>query len=458
MSTEGNEPGRPEPERPGPQGPQGPERPEPGGRGYEGLEPKVAAQLELAVREFRRAGIDIDFQVAADGGLDFVFQQHVILVRDQYLDQVRRIVGGEPLDGLIDGVTLYSLDREHSDFPTVLRALAAIDEQLGVGVATPNHLLSTTPVGLCAATEPQQVPRDARPDPGICADNSGAGVLISVVDTGLLAGADAHHRWLTGVTGPTDPVPAVSGGEPHIHAFTGHGTFVAGVARCMAPDCEIRVARIFALAGAALEAEIVKALDAVLGQGPDIISLSAGGTSRKDIPLLGFEGFWRRYRHFKGTVLVAAAGNNGDRRPFWPAAFPDVVSVGALAANWRSRADFSDYGSWVDVYAPGEGIVNAFATGVYTCHEPPDIGQHRHFHGMARWSGTSFSTPMVAGLIAARMSRTGESGRRAADVMLARAQAQALDGVGAILLPCETGDIRHHEADCCGHRCRCGRC
>jgi subtilisin family serine protease len=464
MSTEGKDPERPEPERPEPDRPDPdrpePDRPEPEPSGYEGLERKVAAQVDLVLREFKRAGIDVDYQGAAGGGLDFVFQQHVILVRDEYLDQVARIVGGEPLDGLIDGVTLYSLDRNHSDFPTVLRALAAIDEQLGVGVATPNHVLSTTPVGLCAATEPQEVPRDARPDPGICLDNSGAGALISVVDTGLLAGAAAHHRWLTGATGPVDPVSAVSGEEPHIGPFTGHGTFVAGVARCMAPACEIRVGRIFAVAGAALETEIVKALDQVLGQGPDIISLSAGGTSRKDLPLLGFEGFWRRYRHLKGTVLVAAAGNNGDRRPFWPAAFPHVVSVGALAANWRSRADFSDYGSWVDVYAPGEGIVNAFATGVYTCHEPPDVGRHRHFHGMARWSGTSFSTPLVAGLIAARMSRTGESGRRAADALLARAQAQPLDGMGPVLLPCETGDIRHREADCggCRCRCRCGQC
>ncbi len=112
------------------------------------------------------------------------------------------------------------------------------------------------------------------------------------------------------------------------NTYTGHGTFVAGVARCMAPLSEVRVVRDFNAAGILLEADIVKRLDEALNLGPDVINLSAGGPSRNDLPLLGFEEFWERYRHYKGVVLVAAAGNNGDRRSFWPAAFPQVVSVG----------------------------------------------------------------------------------------------------------------------------------
>ena len=223
--------------------------------------------------------------------------------------------------------------------------------------------------------------------------------------------------------------------QQQIGPYTGHGTFVAGVARCMAPRADVIVSNIFNTAGSALESHFVRELDRALDLGVDIFNLSITAPTLNDRPLLAFARWLKRAQELKGVVCVAAAGNGGSRQPFWPAACPEVVSVGALAADWHSRADFSNYGGWVDVYAPGRDIVNAFAIGTYDCYVDPYAGDTRKFYGMARWSGTSFSAPMVSGLIAARMSRTGENGKEAATALLAQARSQAIPGTGPILLP-----------------------
>lgn len=423
---------------------------------------KLEIQLDLIEEAF---GESFGKKLFDDGTLDYLYVRGVVLVRDAYLAEVARLLEEEDepdergqeftaAEGLLPGVSLFSVGAR--DVP---RLLDKIDARLGVGVATPDHILSVTPVWACPATEPAGVPDGALPDPGPCA-GSGSGTFIYVPDTGLLDGAAAGHSWLAGVTGTEDPLQH-PGGVATIPDYAGHGTFIAGVARCMAPAAKVVVTRDFNTAGAIAEHQIVLRLREALSLAPDVISLSAGGATRKDLPLLGFEAFWESYRHYKGTVLVASAGNNSSRRPFWPAAFPQVVGVGAVAANGRARAYFSDHGPWVDVYAPGEDLVNAYAHGVYHYREPPNTGSH-HFHGMARWSGTSFAAPLVAGLIAARITRTGENGRQAAGSLLAQARAQHLPGVGPVLWPCDTGGCDDRQACCCcgaGHRvagrCRC---
>jgi Subtilase family len=425
-----------------------------------GLQPRVADEVEYIKEAFqnppRRKGADrppkrkIVAVAAPDGGLDYMFVDGEILVRDEYLDRVLEILGHRPrreleqarqnpIRRVIAGVTrLTALGQ----YPTTLRALAAIDEQLGRGIATPNHVMTVAGgVGSsCPATEPEEAYDDIEPFPSVCPAGGGAGVLIYMADTGLLRDA-ATHSWLAGVqmgdpAEDADPHSPLLGNPPVIPAYTGHGTFVAGVTRCMAPSAEIIVTNAFSVAGSVLEADLVPRLEAALGLGVDIFHLTIACLSRHDLPLISFLEWLRRLRQYGGVVCIAAAGNSGFRRPTWPAAFSEVISVGALGGDWRGRASFSNFGGWVDVYAPGRDLINAYATGKYTCHVSPYAGQVRRFYGMAKWSGTSFSTPIVTGLIAARMSRTGENSRQAAAAVLAEARDQAIPGVGAVLLPC----------------------
>lgn len=337
---------------------------------------------------------------------------------------------------------------EHSDRPaegyrppgTVRRIVFVTG--LGPGAAAPNHLVSISPnrgngAG-CPAVEPEPVPGGSAPYPGYTADRcAGEGVKVVVVDTGFDRKARKRSDWLKGVKGDRDK--GIQGSQ--LNDYAGHGTFIAGVIRSVAPRAEVLVRRGFGPGGVVLESKLVKTLDEIIEKDdPDIISMSAGTYTYDAGGLHTFAVFAERLRHHKGVVMVVAAGNDDDRKAFWPAAAPYTVSVGALGTHWRGRAGFSNFGGWVDVYAPGQDLINAFPVGTYTYREPPHVVAGKPlrtevFHGMARWSGTSFSTPLVAGLIAARMSRTGENGRDAAAALIAEARQAAQPGVGAVLLP-----------------------
>jgi subtilisin family serine protease len=396
----------------------------------------VHEQVGRIASEFQRQrGITIKTVLAGDG-VAFSYAAGQFLVREQHIERVRTVLRQNKIDRIepvIGDVRLVHLTGAARS-SQVLDQLDLIDQELGEGVATPNHVLTVAPeAGPCPATEPQEVYFETEPYPGPRADHDGRGKRIYIADTGLLSDAASAHPWLKGVTGEPDPLEPGPGRL--IEPYAGHGTFVAGVARCMAPRSDVFVSSAFKIAGSALESDFVRDLDKALGERYDIFNLSVTTPTRKDLRLLGFDEWLTRLRRHEGVVCVVAAGNNGSDVPFWPAAFHGMVSVGALTADWHNRASFSNHGDWVKVYAPGRDIINAYATGTYICQDAPYERQRRNFYGMAMWSGTSFSTPMVSGLIAAQMSLSGENGRQAADALLAKAHKQAIPGVGPVLLP-----------------------
>jgi subtilisin family serine protease len=398
----------------------------------------VREQVGRIVGEFKRQR-DLTIETVMTGeGVAYMYAADQLLVREQHVGQVLEILGRSAsarVEDVIEGVKLVHLATPPAGprRAQVPFELDRIDRALGEGIATPNHVLTVAPeAGPCPATEPEEVYFGIEPYPGARPENDGSGVRIYIADTGLLDDA-ASHPWLVGVDGEPDPLQPVPG--QFIQPYAGHGTFVAGVARCMAPNADVFVSNIFQIAGSELESECVIKLDAALAGGYDIFNLSITTPTRNDLDSLGFEAWLAHVDQQQGVVCVAAAGNDGTNVPFWPAAFPEVVSVGALSRDWHNRATFSNYGNWVKVYAPGRDLINAYTWGTYQCQDAPYTGQEREFFGMCKWSGTSFSTPMVSGLIAARMSLKNENGQQAAAELLAEAQSQQIPGVGAILLP-----------------------
>jgi subtilisin family serine protease len=474
---------------------------------YSSLEPPLEAvaeaEAEIIVDAFRALKPPIEIGGFPDdakedddlhpGGIAFMYAEGHILAREQYLDGAGRTPEppepSEPQERLTvsrprgileilaeflgDGSRYWEVEitrvvrdivllrlnprggkedvRERQP-PNVLDIIERIDTELGPGIAAPDHVLTAAQeMAPCSATEPQQVYPTAGPYPAVCRDG-GARVRIFQADTGLVAEAENTFPWLAGVKGDNDPRHQANG---TILPYGGHGTFVAGVLRCMAPEAQVHVENIFATGGSALESDVAKRLNAAFGFGFEIVHVTASCHSWKNIPPLGLEAWLKLLRPYKGVVCVAEAGNNHTQRPAWPGAFPDVLSVGALATDWRHRADFSNYGGWVDVYAPGEKLINAFGAGTYICKIPPNENEPRKFSGLAQWSGTSFSAPIVTGLIAARMARCGESAREAAAALLGQARAQTIPGVGPVLFPGCDG-----EESCgrCGGYGRCGGC
>ncbi|SNR24381.1 S8 family peptidase [Blastococcus mobilis] len=399
-------------------------------------------QYELIEASYRAQGIPLAVH-ERDGRPVAVYAADRIVVRRDAEQDVRRLFGPDDLPPAevrtIRGlVVLLVPDGRVPD------VLAVIEGRLGPGIASYSYVLSITPVAACPATEPEPPAfpgNDIEPSPPPRDGDGEHPVRVGVSDTGLLADA-ARHGWLQGVTGEADALGGVdlATGEPTIPPYGGHGTFIAGVVRCIAPGAEVHVADHLPTgsAGTALDHEVVANLRELLDRGVDVINLSAGSPTIDGAAMLAFEVFHDEdLSEFPEVVIVAAAGNNADDVPFWPAAADWATGVGALAADQLHRAWFSNWGTSADVWAPGEALVNAFASGLYTYTEPPRTGAREVFTGMARWSGTSFATPLVVGLVAARMIRTGETALQARDAVLAAAAARALPGLGPALDPAQ---------------------
>ncbi|GAA2489770.1 S8 family serine peptidase [Winogradskya humida] len=209
---------------------------------------------------------------------------------------------------------------------------------------------------------------------------TGSAIKIAVVDTGVakvgdLTGAVAggYNYWAnTGNT--TDDNGHGTAVSSLIAARGNNGAGMAGA--CW--SCTIIPVKVLNADGMGYASDIAKGITYASNVGAQIINLSIGLDGYSQVVADAV-----KYANSKGVLVVAAAGNEGTGTKMYPAALPDVVSVGATSYRSDGRVYFSNYGdSWVDLAAPGEYVTTMATNGTYN----------------SDYSGTSFSSPIVAGV------------------------------------------------------------
>ncbi len=200
---------------------------------------------------------------------------------------------------------------------------------------------------------------------------NGGGVTVAVVDTGIDFGHPSLKQAFTGrdfVDNDND-ASEVPGGVAY-----GHGSMVAGIVALVAPHARIMGVRAFDANGMGKVSDVANGIRYAAKKGADVIHMSFGvGTGSS--PIRAAVAF--AYR--KGAIMIVSTGNNNTSIAQYPASDERVMAVAATDQH-DIKADFSDYGDYIDVCAPGVGIYSTYPGGRF-----------------AWWSGTSFAAAFVSG-------------------------------------------------------------
>ena len=234
-------------------------------------------------------------------------------------------------------------------------------------------------------------------------------MVVAVIDTGV----QADHPDLKGrlVKGVNIVDPSASPEDD-----VGHGTHVAGIIAAQVNNNEgvagltwfTKIMPVKALdnTGAGSTYSVAEGVIWAADHGANIINMSLGNYAEAQFLHDAIQ-----YAADKGVLVVAASGNDNTDRPGYPAAYPEVLAVAATDPG-GAKAEYSNYGDYIDVAAPGTSIASTYPGSRY-----------------AALSGTSMAAPHASAL--ASLIRAANPGLSNAEVMdLLRNTAQDLGDQG----------------------------
>ncbi|BEL12317.1 hypothetical protein Q0Z83_105080 [Actinoplanes sichuanensis] len=225
--------------------------------------------------------------------------------------------------------------------------------------------------------------------PSAWEESTGSEVVVAVIDTGV----DGAHPDLAGnvLTG-YDAIDDTEGGDSD---GNGHGTHVAGTVAAVAgndagiagiaPDAKILPIKVLDANGSGYTSDTAEGIVWAVDNGAQVINLSLGSDTATDAEETAVA-----YAIENGVTVVAAAGNEREEGSptSYPAAYDGVIAVAATDAD-DEIAEYSNRGDYVDVAAPGSGIISTY---------PGDLTDDGSEY--AELNGTSMASPHVAAVAA----------------------------------------------------------
>lgn len=242
------------------------------------------------------------------------------------------------------------------------------------------------------------------------AADAATSVIVAVIDDGVDSTAPQLTGQFVGIINIVAP--------DSVRDTSGHGTHTAAlIAARPGPNgirgvclvCRLLVIKAITNHGYGSDATVARAVDLAVEHGARVINLSIGSTA--DTPILR-RAIANAIAH--DIVVVAAAGNNPQRqRPYYPAAYPGVIAVGAVDVS-NQLAVFASRGTYIDIVAPGVDILSldtsprGFGSATGTSTAAPLVSAAA---GILRAAYPAASAPMIRAALLAGVTDLGPPGR-----------------------------------------------